>query len=155
MPTFKIKDLMISLEDKKGVNEPLLCPGLSLCTFHTCFGASCGFVSPTICPLHTTATLCIGCSIHYPTICHYGCSLHFPSIHCTPTINCTPTFIDINKLPETPEFKAYRDQMAELQKSMDEQLKPKTAEDFDQLETKLNDALAELKTQKAAFKKTK
>ena len=42
--------------------------------------------------------------------------------------------------------------MAELQKTVDEQLKPQNLQDLNELETKLNEALAEIKKQKAGLK---
>jgi hypothetical protein len=73
-----------------------------------------------------------------------------------PTIYCLPTYIDTHKIPlDNPEFKELKEQLTQMQKAMDIQAGPQTIEEVNELETKLNEALAELKNQKSYLKKGK
>jgi hypothetical protein len=147
MKTFKVKDLMVSLEEKKGElgADPALCPTfVSQCAFHTC-------LNPTLLGCYH------GCTFHQPTFCYLGCTFIPTHIGCNILSRiCTPTpYIGVNTFVGDPELGQLKEQMEKFQKEVDDQLKPQTIEDLDQLESKLNEALAELKTQRASMKKGK
>ncbi len=148
MPTFKVKDLMVNIGQA--------------CILHTTI---------TGCVANTTQTFCrIGCHSYISVTCA-GCSVviscpyhtcHLPTFIPTPTITptITPTTpqlpieqLDIEVLRE--QLKAQLVALDEQEAAINEELRPKTLEDLVAVETKLNEALADVKVQKNQLQKKK
>lgn len=152
MKTFKLKDLMVSLEEQKGeFANPFGCPNFSQCVLHT---------TATFCHFGRTYWCLWGCTYRYSPICQWGCTIiHTPCPYGTiidcrhgSVIGCIATPIDTVKPFDEAELKQLKASMAELQKTVDEQLKPQNLQDLNEIEAKLNEALAEIKKQKAGLK---
>ena len=138
MKTFQIKDLMVSLNTSTHAVVQTLCLNYT----HACHYG---------CSLHYTPIYChLGCTFHVTPICHGGCSL-VPSIPCGPTIidwdTTTPIRTEIENFQEL-ELTEFKTNLAELQKYVDQKLQ-RTPEELDQLETKLTEAINEIRAQKA------
>ena len=137
MKTFQIKDLMVSLSTTANATQ-------ALCLNYT---IACHYG----CSIRYTPIFChLGCTFHFTPICHGGCSI-VPSIHCGPTFidwdTTTPIRTEIDNFQE-PELAKFKTDLAELQKYVDQKLQ-RTPEELDQLETKLTEAINEVRAQKA------
>jgi hypothetical protein len=131
MKTFKIKDLVVSLEAESRVLNPAICWNPSIICHW-----------PTICPVFT----CGGCSI-------LACS-HLPSyVDFTIWKTTTPIQVQVDNFAETDlvEFKSH---LADLQKYVDQKIQ-QSPDQLDQLESKLKEAIEEVRAQKANLKKGK
>ena len=139
MKTFQIKDLMVSL------NTPSNTIIQTLCINHT-------NICQWGCSIHHTPIFCqFGCTLHFTPICHGGCSI-LQSIQCnyTPVIDwdtTTPIRNDIDHYQEI-ELKDLKTNLAELQKYVDQKLQ-RTSAELDELESKLSEAINEVRAQKA------
>lgn len=184
MPTFKIKDLMISVQTELKEIETIkycryptfhcLCTigGTITCYAGTnpCYGGTnpCyGGTNPCYggtnpCyggtnPCYGGTNPCYGGTnpCYGGTIQCYGGTLHCPGItQICPggSIRCTASNTPyIN--PE--ELELVKQEIADIQKEIEINFAPKGLEEFNQVEAKLNEALAEVKTQKGNLQKGK
>ncbi len=159
---FKVNDLMIDVTSAKAAGAQPQCYNRTIICHLQCT------IVGTVCALqcsHIPSICYLACS-HLPTvICHYGCT-YLPSIHpcyvgptvITPTCPGTP-IVDPQQFEDPAVLKerlqASLDALEQQQKAADEALKPQTVADVEMLETKLTEALATLRTQKAELQKKK
>ena len=134
MKTFKIKDLTVSI----GAQDAALAPGICrnptiLC--HYSFGCD---LQSFQCP--GNSYLC-----HFPTNHCAGCSIFI-----TEWITTTPIQTGIDQLQEI-ELTELKKNLAELQKAVDIKLQRSPGE-LEELETKLNEALTEVRAQRGNVK---
>jgi hypothetical protein len=133
MKSFKIKDLVVSIDTESRIVDQTICFHPSM----VCYW-------PTICPIFT----CGGCSV-------LACS-HLPS-YVTGTIviwkTTTPVQVHVDNIAET-ELVEFKTQLAELQKYVDAKIQG-APEKLDQLEGKLKEAIEEVRAQKNNLKKGK
>jgi len=177
MPEFKVKDLLIGLPtdlNKICIANTTACPSPSLvqCPNHTyttvtCFGCSwitphCG-ITPVTCGItpHCGITL-VTCGITphcgiTPVTC--GHSIPCGGGSQTPCGGSRTPFEQPATLEEIAVLKVQLKQelqnLEEQERQVNEQLKPKTLDEATLIETKLNEALAEIKAIKDQLKKTK
>ena len=145
---FKVKDLMIDLSAQKAPQLPLCRIGctrvISYCLF-TCSGDptvnTCRYFESTIvtCRYGITNITCIGGS----------CGFSEDTIDTIDTIYEDPT--QVSALKE--KLKSALEKVEAHEKTVAENLKPQTVADVEMLETKLNEALAELKSRKTELQK--
>ena len=155
MKTFKIKDLMVSIATEKDPRAAFYCPQQTItgCTIHhtivacckafsaapSCHGGCSALASVLDCPTHT-AIHCTGFS------CGGGSRL-------TDLITRTEVEQELVLFNEG-ELAEIKNQLTKLQRQVDIKLE-RTPEELDQLETKLNEAINEVRAEKANISKKK
>ena len=149
MKTFKIKDLTVSI----GAQDAALAPGICrnptiLC--HYSFGCD---LQSFQCPgnsylCHFPTNHCAGCSIFITRPCACTHIASIPDI--TEWITTTPIQTGIDQLQEI-ELTELKKNLAELQKAVDIKLQ-RSPEELEELETKLNEALTEVRAQRGNVK---
>ena len=142
MKTFQIKDLMVSINATAHTLHQTLCVNYT----NVCNYGCSVFNTPIYCHL--------GCTDNITPVCHGGCSL-VQSIPCGITILDWDTTTPIQREIETyqeAELADFKTNLAELQKYVDQKLQRSPAE-LDQLETKLTEAINEVRAQKASLGK--
>jgi hypothetical protein len=175
MKTFKIKDLVVSVGDNLDPHN--LCAGNTLaCPAHT--GIACpahtgiGCVAHTGCFGHTP--FCVGFTCHGISFNCHGCTfvVSICPVHsinpCTggtiitcggTIVTCGGTIVATGGIHtkqfehlNVDEIESLKGELTNLQNEMATRMQPQSKEDLDTLETKLNEALAEIKVQKGKIK---
>ena len=177
MKKFQLKNLMVSLGGKGiaptcgvcSAASPTQCQDMMYTDQPSCYT---GVTHPTPgCYTKASPIVCNVCSNlptcactnfitpHTPNVCRVAHSICIDASHYPTVILCQVS--GIADTPEQAEAIATRkaeltQQLADLealQKHVESQLKPQSMEDIEELEKHLNEALDELKKQKAGFKK--
>jgi hypothetical protein len=175
MKTFKIKDLVVSVGDNLMPNIPTqtFCPGGSVCHGGTiCPGGSIGCFgnTPIFCPAHSACFGHTGCIGHTFVTCGVfsnpcGISIHTCGVTfhtCGHSFGCGGTIVGCGgtivagggetirqfEHLSVDELEALKGELTNLQKDVASRLQPQSMEDLVTLETKLNEALTEIKIQK-------
>jgi hypothetical protein len=156
MKTFKIKDLMVSIATEKDAIGANYCPPQSIgCTVH--------HTIVNCCKVFTAAPSCNGgCSI-FVSLQQLECPVN-TAIHCT-GFSCAGgsritdfiTRTDVENelvLFQEAELSQLKTQLAQLQKQVEIKLQ-RSPEELDQLETKLSEAINEVRAEKANITKKK
>ena len=156
MKTFKIKDLMVSIATGKDVIGANFCPPKSIvCTVHNTIH--------NCCKAYTAAPSCHGgCSIFVSfkqLECPGDTAIHCPGFSCAGGSRLTDfiTRTDVENelvLFQEAELSEIKIQLAQLQKQVDAKLQ-RTPQELDQLEAKLNEAINEVRAEKANMSKKK
>jgi len=142
MKTFQIRDLMVSINATAHTLQHTVCVNYT----DICHWGCSIFNTPIFCQF--------GCTNHITPICQGGCSV-VPSIHCGITIRdwhtTTPIQIEIEDFQEA-ELAGFKANLAELQQYVDQKLK-RTPAELDALETKLSEAINEVRAQRESLGK--
>ncbi|MEO6720346.1 MAG: hypothetical protein ABIN67_08265 [Ferruginibacter sp.] len=164
MKTFKIKDLMVSIATEKEVIGANFCPPQSIaCTVHTPIHHCCKLYSAVASCYGACSNLlsfkkefeCPGYTVNCPGLSAIPCT----GFSCAGGSRITDfiTRTDVENelvLFQEAELSELKTQLAQLQKQVEVKLK-RSPEELDQLETKLNEALNEVRAEKANISKKK